>query len=126
MNLTLLPEHFAICRLPPQQFLPSWLSYQGSLVSITYTSEECSIVCPENIVPDEVQAERGWRAIKVLGPLDFSLTGVLASLTTPLAHEQIPLFALSTFNTDYLLIKHIYIQRAQETLRASGHTFVRT
>jgi len=124
MKLTLLPGRFAICRLSPQEPPPIWLNHQGNLVSITYTSDECSIVCPEDIVPQDVQAERGWKAVKVSGPLDFSLTGVLASLAMPLANVQIPLFALSTFNTDYLLIKETYIEHAQETLMQSGNTFV--
>ena len=124
MQLTILPERFAICRLSPQQPLPNWLSYVGTLISVTCTSDECSIVCPEERVPQDVQSERGWKAIKVLGPLDFSLTGILASLATTLANEQIPLFALSTFDTDYLLIKEIFIQQAQDVLTQSGHTFI--
>lgn len=124
MKLTLLPGYFAICRLSSQEPPPTWLNYQGNLASITYTSDECSIICPEDIVPRDVQAERRWKAIKVSGPLDFSLTGVLASLTIPLANAHIPLFALSTFDTDYLLIKEIHIENAQETLIQSGYTFV--
>jgi hypothetical protein len=124
MKLALLSERFAVCRFSPQQPPPSWFRYQGTLTSITYTSDECSIICPEDIVPHDVQSERGWKAIKVIGPLDFSLMGVLASLTTPLADAQIPLFALSTFDTDYLLIKETYIEHAQETLIQSGHSFV--
>lgn len=126
MKLSILPERFAICRLLPQQPLPEWLSYVGTLVSVTCTSDECSIVCPEERVPQDVQSERGWKAIKVLGPLDFSLTGILASLATPLADKQIPLFALSTFDTDYLLVKETFIQQAQDVLTQSGHTFIET
>lgn len=124
MRLALLSERFAICRLSARQPVPSWFRYQGVLSSITYTSDECSIVCPEEIVPDDVQSERGWKAIKVLGPLDFSLTGILASLATPLAEAHIPLFALSTFDTDYLLIQNTFLTDAQKTLEQSGHTFV--
>ena len=124
MRLALLSERFAICRLSALQPLPTWFHYQGMLSSVTYTSDECSIVCAEEIVPQDVQSERGWKAIKVLGPLDFSLTGILASLATPLANAHISLFALSTFDTDYLLVKEIFITDAQETLIQSGHTFV--
>ena len=126
MKLSILSERFAICRLPPQQSLPSWFSYAGTLVSVTCTSDERSIVCPEEFVPQDVQSERGWKVIKVLGPLDFSLTGILASLAIPLANKQIPLFALSTFDTDYLLVKEIFIQQAQDVLAQSGHTFIET
>ena len=124
MRLALLPERFAICRLPSQQPVPSWFHFRGELTSITYTSDECSIVCQEDIVPQDVHCERGWKAIKVIGPLDFSLTGVLATLATPLANAHIPLFALSTFDTDYLLIKENFVIDAQETLNQSGHEFV--
>ena len=124
MRLALLPERFAVCCLLSQHSVPAWFRYEGQLASITYTSDECSIVCPEDIVPQDVQAERGWKAIKVIGTLDFSLTGILASLATPLANAHIPLFALSTFDTDYLLIQETYITEALETLKQAGHVIV--
>ena len=78
-------------------------------------------MCAEENVPSDVKADRGWRALKVEGPLDLALTGVLASLANPLAEAQINLFAISTFDTDYLLVKGYNLARACEVLRQAGH-----
>jgi hypothetical protein len=89
--------------------------------SITRTGEELSVVCREVLVPEGIRAERGWRAIRVAGVLDLSQVGVLASLAVPLAGAGISLFALSTFDTDYLLVKEQDLGRAVEVLVAAGH-----
>ena len=119
MNLIILPDLFAICRLGPAEDVPEWAMI-GEFVSITHTADELSIVCAEENVPQEVQAERGWRALKVEGPLDLALTGVLASLAQPLAESQINLFAISTFDTDYVLVKGYNLIQACEALRQAG------
>jgi len=108
----------AICRLPPDADLPVWIR-ESDLVSITRTKDELSIVCSENCVPEEVIAERHWRMVKVKGPLDFSLTGVISSLTTPLSKAGIAVFVISTFETDYLLMKPIQFDGALAILRDS-------
>jgi hypothetical protein len=123
MKLALLPLSLAICRLAPDTEIPAWALLQRSLLSITYTNDELCIVCPASIVPQGVRTETNWRAIKVQGPLDFSLTGVLASLAAPLASANIPLFAISTFDTDYILIKEQHVATAKTTLEQNGHTF---
>ena len=92
MNLTVLPETLAICRLSADEAVPEWAMI-GEFVSITHTADELSIVCAEENVPSDVKADRGWRALKVEGPLDLALTGVLASLANPLAEAQINIFA---------------------------------
>ena len=120
LKLSLLPETLAICRLDPEVSLPPWVK-AGRFVSITRTSDELSIVCAEANVPEAVKADRGWRCFKVEGPLDLSLTGVLASLANPLAEARINIFALSTFDTDYLLVKEDKVARAAEVLTRSGH-----
>ena len=79
------------------------------------------VFCPENLVPVDVQAERGWRALRVAEVIDFSVTGVLAELTAPLAEGRISVFAFSTYNTDYLLVKEHDLGRAIEKLREAGH-----
>jgi hypothetical protein len=89
--------------------------------SITRTEEELSVVCPEAHVPPEVKRETGWRALKVEGPLDFSLTGILASLTAPLAEEKVSVFAVSTYDTDYLLVKGEQLEKAIRALREEGY-----
>ena len=122
MKLVALPELLAVCRLLPEQDIPSWALTRKKFLSITYTSEELSIVCPAEVVPPSVRCEKAWRALKVQGPLDFTLTGVLASLSAPLAEGKIPLFVVSTFDTDYLLVKEQNFLQARQILEYSGHT----
>jgi len=120
LTLSLLPGTYMICRLDPEAIIPDWAK-AGGFISITRTSDELSIVCAEANVPEGVKADRGWRCFKVEGPLDLSLTGVLASLANPLAEARINIFALSTFDTDYLLVKEDNVSRAAEVLIRSGH-----
>jgi hypothetical protein len=119
VGLVTLDERFAICRLAADAELPEWLG--GSLVSITRTSDELSLVCAEGSVPASVEAERGWRCLKVEGPLDFELTGILAGLSGALAEAEIPVFAVSTYETDYLLVKADRLDAAAAALRGAGH-----
>jgi len=99
--------------------VPEWAMI-GEFVSITHTGDELSIACAEEHVPSDVKADREWRALKVEGPLDLAMTGVLAALASPLAEAQITLFAVSTFDTDYLLVKGYNLARACEVLRQAG------
>jgi uncharacterized protein len=119
LELTLLYESLAVCRLDPHAAIPGWAT--GAFVSITRAAEELSIVCAERDVPPDAQAERGWRALVVAGPLAFSLTGVLAALATPLAAAGIPIFAISTFDTDYVLVRSSDVAAAINALRSAGH-----
>src|SRR6478672_9253273 len=102
--LSVLSGHFAICRLASGAAPPDW-AFMGPFFSITATAEELSVVCPEENVPEGVLAEKGWRCFHVHGPFSFNLTGILNALTAPLAEAQVGIFALSTYNTDYLLVK---------------------
>jgi len=120
LTLTVLPETLAICRASVDEAVPEWAMI-GEFVSITHTADELSIVCAEEHAPADVKADRGWRALKVEGPLDLALTGVLASLANPLAEAQINIFAISTFDTDYLLVKGYNLERACHVLRQAGH-----
>ena len=122
LKLLLLPDRFAVCRLEPDAAVPDWaLSSSVGLRSITRTDDELSIVCGENDVPEGVKCESGWRAMRVAGTLDFSLSGVLASLATPLADAGVSIFAVSTFDTDYLLVRDDDVGRAVHALQAAGH-----
>jgi hypothetical protein len=121
LTLSVLPEEMAVCRLAVNADIPQW-ALGSPFCSITRTADELSVVVCEGVVPDGVQTERGWRALEVAGPLHFSMTGVLASLAAPLAEAGISIFALSTFKTDYVLVKKENLERAIETLRRSGHT----
>jgi uncharacterized protein len=124
MKLLRLPGAFAVCRLAPEAQLPDWVWQDKTFLSLTYTPEELSIVCSASQVPASVQMERNWSVLKVEGPLDFSLTGILSALTVPLAGAEISIFALSTFTTDYLLVKEQDLDRACQVLEKAGHSFV--
>lgn len=117
--LELLPIRAAVVRLAPSEALPYWAS--GEFVSITRTVDELSIVCPENCVPDGTAAECGWSCLRVAGPLDFEQVGVIASLAEPLREAGIPIFVVSTYDTDYLLIKASRLEKSVAALRDAGH-----
>ena len=120
LSLSILPETLAICRLEKDDGIPGW-ALGAHFVSLTRTSEELSVVCPQTQVPEEVKRDAGWRCLKVEGPLDLSATGVLASFVTPLAREGISVFALSTYDTDYLLVKQKDLEKAVMVLSQNGH-----
>jgi hypothetical protein len=122
LTLLLLPDRLAVCRLPPDAPLPALPS--DGLWSVTRTSEELSVVLPEAALPPESdgwKVEAGWRILRVEGTLDFSLTGILASIAEPLAESGVSLFALSTYDTDYVLIRAADLEWAKSALAASGH-----
>lgn len=121
LRLLLWPRHFAVCRLAPDAHPPEW-AMRGDLWSVTRSPEELSLVCEQDQVPANVQAERGWRLLQVRGPLDFGLTGILASLTEPLARASISVFAFSTFDTDYLMVREGDLDQAIATLSAARHS----
>jgi hypothetical protein len=121
LKLTVLEGLYAISRLAPEEPLPAW-TLQGAVRSITRTPDELSIICAESAVPAGVKADKGWRYIKVQGPLDLNQIGILGSLAVPLATARISLFALSTFETDYVLVREADLAKALEVLKAGGHT----
>lgn len=120
LTLILAPERFAVCRLPPTVPIPP-LPLNASLVSLTLTPDELSLIVPEFAAPENTRMVGGWRALRVAGTLDFSLTGILASLATPLAKVGVSIFAVSTFDTDYLLLPETGLEQALTVLRAAGH-----
>lgn len=116
LTLSVLPGEFAIARLDRASALPAW-AFASSIFSVTRTDDELSIVCLDTHVPPDVQADRGWRALRVDGPLDLSLVGVSASLFGPLARAGISVFALSTHDTDYVLVRGRQLSEAVAVLR---------
>ena len=113
MNLTVLPGTLAVCRLPASDRIPSWaLELHEGFVSITRTPDELSIVCPQEAVPPDTTVEEGFRALMVPGPIPFEVTGVLARIATPLAAAGIPIFAIATYDTDYVLVRETDLERA--------------
>lgn len=123
MKLQFLPETLAVCKLDSSDEIPTWAT-QSSFFCITKTSEELSIVCVQAQVPAGVKSERDWNAFRVVGNLDFSLTGILDSIAHPLATAGISLFALSTFDTDYILVKKVVCSKVKPCLQNAGFTFV--
>ena len=119
MKLTLFAASLAVCRLGPDAPVPPWP--RGAFVSITRTPDELSIVCDEGAVPDGVQAERGWRALKLEGPIPFEVTGVAASLAGALAAAGISLFLIATYDTDWVLVKEATLERAVAALTRAGY-----
>jgi hypothetical protein len=122
LTLNLLPGTFAVCQLPPESLAPEWLT--GALVSVTRTDEEMSVVCEEACVPEGVKRQGDFRCLKVTGPLAFATTGVIAALAGPLADAGISVFPLGTYDTDYLLVRQVDLERATATLRGTGHRVV--
>jgi hypothetical protein len=121
VHLYALDDLYAVVRLDPDAAFPDW-ARRGAFWSVTRSDSELSVVCREDDVPPQASAERGWCAFEVAGPLDFSLTGVVASLVTPLATEEIPIFLVSTFETDYLLVREADLRRSVDALTSAGHT----
>jgi hypothetical protein len=121
LTLLLLPDTFAICRLEPAEPIPAW-AVSEHFFSVTRSDEELSVVCREEAVPAGVRCVKGWRCLCVAGTLDLALVGVLASLSAPLADAGVGLFAVSTFDTDYLLIRNTDVARALAAFQEAGHT----
>ena len=123
-DLDLLPEEYAVCRLPAGTPLPASLASgpdDKSVISVTWAPDELSIICPADRVPDGAVVDTAWRCLRVVGPLDLALTGVLASLIGPLADARVNIVTFSTFTTDYLLVPTVRLNEAVDTLTAAGH-----
>ncbi len=119
-TIIVLDGAFAVCRLAANAPTPPWAS-AGSFSSITRTPDELSIVCAEGDVPEGVKSEKGWRCLRVAGTIDFDAVGVLAALAVPLAAAGVGVFAVSTFDTDYLMVKGKDLPAALDALRGAGH-----
>ncbi len=120
LKLKFIPGRYAICRLGGGSAVPQWAA-SGGFFSITRTEDELSVVCEEGNVPDGVLCAGGYAALKVQGPLDFSLTGILSSLSAVLAEAKISIFALSTYDTDYILVRESDKAAAAKALISAGY-----
>jgi hypothetical protein len=123
LDLDLLPEEYAVCRLAAGAAVPDGLrgGPDSDVVSITWTRDEISIICRTDRAPPDATVETPWRCFRVIGPLDLALTGVLASLVVPLADARVNIFAFSTFDTDYLLVPAVRLAEAMTALTGAGH-----
>ncbi len=115
-----LAGQMSICRLDASSPIPDW-AVESGFFSVTRTSDELSVVCPEGVVPDDARSEGGWRVLKLEGPFEFSEVGVLTSVAAPLAEAGVGIFAVSTFDTDYVLVKEEQLSPAIAALRGRGH-----
>ena len=120
MTFTLLDGLFAVARLHAGDDVPPW-ARRGAFTTITRTPHELSIVCDEGGVPDDVPAERGWRCLGIDGPIAFETTGVAASFTSALAARGISVFVVSTFDSDYVMVKAAKIDDAIAALRGAAY-----
>jgi uncharacterized protein len=125
-SLTLLPGRYAVCLLPPAVAIPSWAN-GGGFCSITRTADELSIICPQGSLPEDIGAvalevARDWALLRVEGPFAFDVTGVLATLSAPLAAAGVVVLAVATYQTDYLLVKADQRERAMQALSQAGHS----
>ena len=115
------PTEFAVAQWPPSARLPTEL-LTGSLFSLTRSADELSLVCEARLLPQNTTHAAGWAAFKLHGPFDFGLTGILAAVLSPLRDAGVGIFAVSTFDTDYVLVKREQLAQAQAALQAAGHT----
>lgn len=120
IDIKLLEGKYAVCQLDDTEEVPTWAK-GGEFLSITRTSEELSIVTLEENVPETIKTERDWRVLQVEGQLDFSLVGILAGISSVLAKKAISIFVISTFNTDYILVKDDKLKNAIGTLVNEGY-----
>ena len=123
LRFSIIPGRFVVSRLAPAAAIPEWIQ-SGPFACVTRTGDELSVVSLAASVPGDVQSEKGWMCLKLLGPFPFQETGILASIVNPLAQAGIPIFALSTFDTDYVLLKEEDRERALATLLDAGHELV--
>lgn len=123
LTIKLLKEKYVVCRLNKNEAIPSW-ALQGDFYSITKTEDELSIVCLQDNIIDNIKCEKDWRVLKIEGPLDFSLVGILSKISTLMANNSISIFAVSTYDTDYILIKEKDINRAIKVLNNDNYEVI--
>ena len=120
LALTLLPGRYAVAQLPAGAALPAW-GATGGMRQASWADDELSLVCEEQHVPEDVRCQRGWRMFKLQGPFDFALTGILKAVLDPLAAGGVGIFALSTYDTDYVLVQAHQLEQAVSALLGAGH-----
>lgn len=120
LTLSILPGEYAVSRLDPGDSPPAW-AMRGEFWTVSRTTDELSALCRADLVPGDVQTQKGWAALKLHGPFEFTLTGVLASVLNPLKDAGIGIFAVSTFDTDYVLVAEEKLEAAVRVLVEAGH-----
>jgi hypothetical protein len=120
LTLKVLDVTLAICQLEPGSEVEEWSDGTG-IFSVMRTDDEVTIVCSEDLVPEGATCSKGWKCIRLVGQFDFTEVGIVSQLALPLAGANVPIFVMSTYNTDYVLVKNHDLQRASEALRMAGH-----
>lgn len=123
-RFSILRGTWSVVQLDAKDEVPIWALNTVGFVSITRTDDELSIVCPESAVPSGVQSEPGWAILKLEGPFPFAQLGVLASFASPLSAAGVSIFSVSTFDTDYILIKATQVSAARQALTVAGHELI--
>jgi hypothetical protein len=124
LTMKLLKDRYSVARLDASDNIPDW-AVKGEFYSVTRTSDELSVVCCEDNIPIEIECEKEWRILKVEGPLDFSLIGILSSISGILAKQKISVFVVSTFDTDYILVKEKDLTKSMHSLQNEGYNIVK-
>ena len=124
LTMKLMKGLYGVCRLNRDEAIPEWV-FQSSFYSITKTLDELSVVCSQDNIPDEIKCEKDWRILRVEGPLDFSLIGILSSISTTLANKGISIFVISTYDTDYIFVKDKKVDMAIDALLAEKYEIIR-
>ena len=125
LQLSLLDEMYGICVFPNNAPIPEWV-VTASLCSITRTKKELTIVCPQNIIPDEIEHDRNWRCFRIDGSFDLNQIGIISSLAVFLAQAGISMLVVSSYDTDYILVKEEKVEQAIAVLSDNGHLIFRT
>lgn len=119
-KINILPDLYSICRFPPNYRPEASWAYAGDFFSVSKTKDELSVICSEAFAPKNITSEGGWKLLKIEGPLDFSLIGIIAGISKLLVETNVSLFTISTFDTDYLLIKLERLEDARRALEGGG------
>jgi uncharacterized protein len=120
LDFTVIDGIYGVCSLDKKEHIPDW-AYESEFYTITKTPDELSIVCSQESIPSDTKCEKDWRILKVEGKLDFSLTGILASISNTLAKVKISIFTVSTYDTDYIFLKNNDFKEAISALKQVGY-----
>jgi uncharacterized protein len=123
LKLRTVRGSFGVAQLAVDADVPTW-AYGPGFFTVSRTDEELSIVCLSDRIPGGVTVEHGWACLQLVGPFEFTLTGILLAVLQPLALAGVGIFAISTFNTDYVLVKEANHTTAIDALRSGGHSVI--
>ena len=121
LTIHILKDQYAICKLHSDPVIQDWIK-EPLFFSITRTDDEWSVVCRQSRLPANAEeSSPDWRILRLSGPLDFSLVGIIAHISEILKNADIPIFTISTYRTDYILVKNDHLEKAVQNLRSAGH-----